>query len=49
MPLAQPVSRTDHEANDLARSIDDAEPVGGLGIIDLVEILIESFEEALLL
>ena len=39
--LAQPVGAADHEADDLAGGIDHAQPVGRLGVVDLVEILVE--------
>ena len=47
--LAQPVGALDHEADDLVRRVDDAEPVGGLRVIDLVEVLVDDLEEGLLL
>ncbi len=49
MLLAQPVGALDHEAHDLVRRIDDAEPVGLLLVVDLVEVLVDNFEEVLLL
>ena len=47
--LAQPVGAFDHEAHDLVRRVDDAQPVGGLGVVDLVEVLVDDLEEGLLL
>ena len=47
--LAQPVGALDHEAHDLVRRVDDAEPVGGLRVVDLVEVLVDDLEEGLLL
>ena len=49
MLAAEPVRPLDHEAHDLVGRIDHAEPVGGLGIVDLVEILVDRLEEGLLL
>ena len=37
----EPVGALDHELHDLIRRIDDAQPVGGLRIIDLVKILVD--------
>ena len=48
MLLAEPVGAFDHEAHDLVGRIDDAKPVGSLRVIDLVEILVDDLEEALL-
>ena len=47
MLLAQPVRALDHEAHDLLRRIDHAEPVGRLLVVNLVEILVDDFEEFL--
>ena len=47
--LAEPVGAVDHEADDLVRRVDDAEPIGGLGVVDLVEVLVDDLEEGLLL
>ncbi len=47
--FAQPVGRLDHEAHDLVRRVDDAEPVGRLRVVDLVEVLVDDLEEGLLL
>ena len=49
MLLAQPVGALDHEAHDLVRRIDDAEPVGRLLVVDLVEVLVDDLEKCLLL
>jgi len=35
--LAQPVGTLDHEAHDFVRGVDDTQPVGRLGVVDLVE------------
>jgi hypothetical protein len=48
MVLAQPVGAFDHETHNLARRIDDAEPVSGLSVVDFVEILVDDLEEGLL-
>ncbi|WP_255565190.1 hypothetical protein [Methylovirgula sp. HY1] len=48
MFFAQPVGAFDHEAHDFVRRVDHAEPIGGLGIIDLVEILIDDLQKGLL-
>ena len=47
--LAQPVGALDHEAHDLVRRVDDAEAVGLLLVVDLVEILVDGLEKVLLL
>ena len=47
--LAEPVGALDHEADDLVRRVDHAQPVGGLGVVDLVEVLVDGLEEGLLL
>ena len=47
--FAQPVGRLDHEAHDLVGRVDHAEPVGGLRVVDLVEVLVDDLEEGLLL
>lgn len=47
--VAQQVGAFDHEADDLVGGIDNAQPVGGLGIVDLVEAFIDDLEELLLL
>ena len=47
--LAQPVGALDHEAHDLVGRVDHAQPVGGLGVVDLVEVLVDDLEEGLLL
>ena len=49
MLLAQPVGALDHEADDFVRRVDHAEPVGGLGVVDLVEALVDDLEKCLLL
>ena len=41
--LAELVGAFDHEADDLVRRVDDAEAVGGFGIVDLVEVLVDDF------
>ena len=46
--LAKPVGAVDHEAHDLVRRVDNAQPVGGLGVVDLVEVLVDDLEESLL-
>ena len=48
MPVQQRVSGTNHEINDLARSIDDAETVGTFRIVGLVKIFVDDLEESLL-
>ena len=45
---AEPVRPVDHEAHDLVGRIDHAEPVGRLGVVDPVEILVDDLEEGLL-
>ena len=47
--FAEPVGAVDHEAHDLVGRIDHAQPVGGLGVVDLVEVLVDDLEEGLLL
>ena len=49
MFLAQVVGAFDHEADDFIRRVDDAQSIGGLGVIDLVEVLVDDFQERLLL
>ncbi len=49
MLLAQPVGALDHEAHDLVRRVDDAQPVGCLRVVDLVEILVDGLQKFLLL
>jgi hypothetical protein len=49
MALAQPVGRVDHKADDLVRCVDYPKPVCGLGIVNLVEVLVDRLQEALLL
>jgi hypothetical protein len=41
--FAKIVGALDHEADDFVRRIDDAEAVGGFGIVDLVEVLVDDF------
>ena len=45
----QMVGALDHEAHDLIRRVDHAQAVGGLGVVGVVEILVERLEELLLL
>ena len=47
--LAQPVGALDHEADDLVRRVDNAESVRSLGVVNLVEVLVDDLEEGLLL
>lgn len=47
--LAQPVSTVDHEAYDFVGGVDHAQAVGGLGVVDLVEVFVDDLEEGLLL
>ena len=47
--LAQPVSALDHEPDDFVGRVNDAEPVGCLGVVNLVEILVDDLQERLLL
>ena len=37
-----------HEADDFAGGVDDAEAVGELGVVNLVEVFVDGFEKALL-
>jgi len=46
--FAKPVGAFDHEAHDFVGRIDHAQPIGGLGIIDLVKILVDDLEKGLL-
>jgi hypothetical protein len=47
--LAEVVGTFDHEAHDLVRCVDHTEAVGGFGVIDLIEVLVDDFQERLLL
>jgi hypothetical protein len=47
MLLAKPVGALDHEANDLVRRVNHAEPIRRLLIINLVEILVDYLEKGL--
>ena len=47
--VAEPVGALDHEAHDLVGGIDHAQPIGCLLVVDLIEVLINDFEEGLLL
>ena len=49
MLVAEPVGALDHEFHDLVRRIDDAQPVGRLRVVDLVEVLVDDLEKGLLL
>ena len=48
MLLGQPVRAFDHKTHDLVRGIDHAQPVGRLGIVDLVEIFVDDLQKGLL-
>jgi hypothetical protein len=43
--FAQPVGAVDHEAHDLVGGVDHAQAVGGLGVVDLVEVLVDDLQE----
>ncbi len=47
--FAEPVGAVDHEAHDFVGRVDHAQPVGGLGVVDLVEVFVDDLEEGLLL
>ncbi len=47
--LAQPIGTVDHEAHDLVGRVDHAQPVCRLGVVDLVEVLVDHLQEGLLL
>ena len=49
MGLAQPIGAADHEADNLSRRINHAQPIRRHRVINLVEILIQPFEKALFL
>ena len=46
--FAQPVGPVDHEAHDLVGRVDHAQPVRSLGVVDLVEVLVNDLQEGLL-
>ena len=48
MPAQQGVGGADHEVDDLVGGIDDAEPVGGFGVVRLVKVFVHALEEGLL-
>ena len=48
MLFAKPIGAFDHEAHDFVWRVDHAEPVGGLGIINLVEVLVDDLQKGLL-
>ena len=48
VPAGEVVCGADHEFHNLARRIDHAEAVCGLGIVDLVEVLVNHLEKTLL-
>ena len=47
--FAKPITAFDHESNDFVWRIDNTEPVGGFWVVDLVEVLVNRFQESLLL
>jgi hypothetical protein len=47
--FTEPVGAVDHEAHDFVGGVDHAQAVGGLGVVDLVEVLVDDLEEGLLL
>ena len=49
MFFAEVVGALDHEAHDLIRCVDHTEPVGGFRIVDFVKVLVDDFQECLLL
>ena len=47
--FTQPVGAVNHEAHDLIGRIDHAQAVSGLGVVDLVEVLVNDLQKGLLL
>ena len=48
MPRQQRVGGANHEVDDFVRGVNHAEPVGGVGVVSLVKILVHALEEGLL-
>ena len=48
MAVEQRVGGADHEVDDLAGSVNDAEAVGALGIVGLLEVFVDDLEEGLI-
>jgi hypothetical protein len=47
--FTEPVGAVDHEAHDLVGRVDHAQAVGGFGVVDLVEVLVDHLQKGLLL